>query len=357
MDGDPSDANTSAASSAVESQPAVSSAEPNSSAAPAAANPDANAPAASSPADNGANAPKTLLEAVTGAAGSEGATVSPAEPNKPGQPAPAQPNADPNAAKPTDAQKEEQDKQLPFHQHPRFQELIKESRELKTIKEQLPVIQRDAEEYRGIERYMEANGLTAPEVARGYEIMAAIKNDPVKARELLAEVWQNLSTFTGDVLPQDLQQEVEEGKLTAERAKEIAALRHQSRFQEGRSQQSQQQLQQQEEQQRLQQSNNMLNSTAVSWEGQKRQTDPDYAEKADLVIDRVMAVVAQQGKPQTPEAAKKILDDAYAFINERFKRFAPRRAPVAPASSAASAPAATAEPKTLLEAVTAAAST
>lgn len=69
------------------------------------------------------------------------------------------------------------DAQVPFHNHPRFKQVLQERDSYKA----------DADQYRNITEFMSTNKLIGEEVAEGFEIMALLKSaspqNLVKARE------------------------------------------------------------------------------------------------------------------------------------------------------------------------------
>jgi hypothetical protein len=75
-----------------------------------------------------------------------------------------------------DGQQPEDFSKLPFNKHPRFRELVKEKNSYKT---QVAEYEADAKQYREIQGFMQANGLTAEEVAQSLETLAKMKTgDP-----------------------------------------------------------------------------------------------------------------------------------------------------------------------------------
>jgi hypothetical protein len=69
-----------------------------------------------------------------------------------------------------------------------------------------------------------------------------------------------------------------------------------------------------------------------------------------MVIDQVKLML-QAEKPSTPEEALALVERAHSTIKERLSRFAPQRRPVTNVSSSTSSAHATAQPRSLLEAV------
>lgn len=276
--------------------------------------------------------PKSLLDAVKRAAhGSADEDSSNSETN--GKSAEGTGNPTPSL---DDAAKEkstpEADKKLPFHNHPRWKEMITER----------DAYRAESDEFRKVTTFMSSNGLSTDEVAEGFQIMALMKTNPVEAHKRISEYKSRLDAFVGATLPPDIQKKVEEGYVDEESAKELAMLK----AQQGLYQQQQVNAMQQ----RDQQSRGNIHSAVVNWEQQMRVKDPDWSAKQEMVIDQVKLML-QAEKPSTPEEALALVERAHSTIKERLSRFAPQRRPVTHVSSSTSSAHATAQPRSLLEAV------
>jgi hypothetical protein len=129
----------------------------------------------------------------------------------------AEVEAEPKAETP-EAQAEA-DAKLPFHEHPRWKEVIAER----------DGFREDAGRFREIEGFMQSHGLTGEEVAEGFDIMAKLKSgDPARlgeVRDYFATRLAFLDDALGNVLPDDLQQKVANGEIDEAAAKEVARLR------------------------------------------------------------------------------------------------------------------------------------
>jgi len=303
----------------------------------------------------GAKAPSTSLEAVK-AALEPGSSETPSEEKsgtqgaatKPGQQEAAQAQAQQPGQKLDPKAQAEADKQLPFHNHPRWKEVIAERDQ---AVQQVEAFKADAEEQRAIQAYMQENDIPASEVANALQILAALRNDPAKAREMLAPLIANLDEFTGEKLPADLQKKVDEGLLDAESAKEIAKLRAGQAFTNQRGQERQQKSQQQRQQEAHQQAVQAVYDASAAWEQQKATTDPDWAKIAPLIQKEAQAIMFQEGPAKDAKAATDILERAYASVKEHLKTFVPVRKPTAASPGPGSSiPAAAKQPTSSLEA-------
>ena len=157
---------------------------------------------------------------------------------------------------------------------------------------------------------MDDNGITADEAANGFTIMAAMKNSPAKAWEMLKPYVQQLLVASGEVLSPDLQKRVEAGELTAEAASEISKERASRQTLE----QGQTFAQQREERRRQGELSESLTNTALSWCQDRQTKDPNFAAKQQLLMDEIKRLQDGGWKPTTPEGVKDQLEAAYRAL-------------------------------------------
>jgi hypothetical protein len=306
-------------------------------------------PAGSSPADEqdakpdllsvvrDAIKPEDKKEADPSAAEGKGEAAAAAE-------AEAKPEGEANAESEAEA-----DAKLPFHEHPRWKQVIAERNGFAE----------DAGRFRQIDGFMQEHGLSPAEVAEGFDIMAKLKSgDPAnlaEVREYFANNLAVLDNALGRVLPDDLQQRVDSGALDEEAAQELAQARANERL---RTQATE--ARRTEETRRTERQNAETNATASAnavqeWEARTKAADPDYARKAELVETTVRAIVMETGKaPTNPEEAVKLAEQAYERVNKQLKAVLPAKKPIAPDPRGSSAPIKNAPPTSLRDAVNAA---
>lgn len=241
-----------------------------------------------------------------------------------------------------EASSEEEATDVPFNKHPRFRKLIAERNELRP----------KAEQYDQITGYLKTNGLTADEAAKGFEIMALMKNDPAAAVQALQPYLQNLSLATGHTLPDDIQQRLDDGYLDEDDAREMARLRAENQ----RSDQRFARMQEAEQRSRYEESQNNAASAVVAWETKTRSNDPDYDLKADELDDRVRVIMAERrasgnDRPLSPDEAVSIAQQAYNEVNKRSQARLGGKRPIRTASGGKLGGTPTPEPNSLMEAV------
>lgn len=292
--------------------------------------------ASSSEAPKGTDEHKTLLDATRAVV--KPSVDAPAPSAKPKSEASAAESA--AAAKPDGTGKPPaatDDKLLPFHNHPRFQQLIVQNREL----------QGDAKQFRAIDSFMTENGLLPQETAEGMIIMGLMKNDPQAAYDRLLPHMARLGEIIGKTLPDDLKKLVDEGLTTEDAAKETARLRRTAEAATTHTKQ----LENARQTEQVVQHGQAMKSAVDTWEATQRKSDPDFDRKAEDVQDRVRSLILQHGKPKTPADAVEYAKAAYKTVSERKKRDQPLKKTNTPPAQTHGSHAAAPVPKTFAEAV------
>lgn len=309
---------------------------------------DANEEAVSSTADvKDEETPESLLDAVKGAIDRKAGK----EPSSGSEEAGKDDSSESSEVETTDVEtpeqtEDEKDKKLPFHKHPRWQEM--RSQRDNAVRERDNY--RDAFEWKQkFDGYMTTASLTPSEFNTGLQIMAAMKKDPRSALQAIMPYVEQLQTATGEILPADLKQEVDEGYITAERAMELAQARTRVAMSDEASREARDKANQEIV--------TNLSNEASKWELQWQSSDPDYDRKKSRVHEKIefALIKAQQtGKlPTTREAAVELCERARKEVENEISAWRPKPAPkpvedIKNASSVRSSPQAT----SLIEAMT-----
>lgn len=209
-------------------------------------------------------------------------------------------------------------KDLPFHKHERFQQLVKERNELKAATEK---VKDPLDRITAIDNYCNEHRINGDQFRQALEIVALLNNDPKKAWEKLQPTLQQLQQYVGqgDIsLPPDLQQAVEAGTLDVNYARRIVAAERQREFVAQRSQQTQ-----------MQDRNTATYNAVAGWEEQIKRTDPDFVRKFPMVSSRFSVLAAdhaqRSGQPVlSPQIAVQLANQAYAEINDALQGFIPK---------------------------------
>jgi hypothetical protein len=302
---------------------------------------DANA-AISSDADGGEQ-PKSMLEAVQAALASDetkdGESPTPEDAGQADDAdAPTEADADPVEGADEAAEGAEDGEEPPFHKHPRWQELKRERDGLKG----------EAEAFRGLQGFMQRANLTTDDVNVGFDMMAAIRNNPEKAVPLLENLLATLKVETGLALPADLQAKVESGHIDEDTAREFAQVRRQAAAAANAS------TRVESDGTAAKQARAREAGQAVSgWEAAKATSDPDWRVKRQRVQDKIELHFHKHGAPADAVAAVKLAQDSYDAVTKEMVALRPRKKPIVPAQAGGTIPA-TSKPKTMLEVVEAA---
>lgn len=293
-------------------------------------------PTSSEAVDTDANKkPGNLLDAVKNAAEKAKADAESSTVGTKGAPDAPADQAEPKASLDDTTQgkrKADAAEKVPFHNHPRWKELVSERDSLRG----------DADQFRKITTFMQTNGLTNEEVVEGFQIMALMKTNPAEAHKKISEYKAKLDPFVGEKLPDDVARRVAEGYIDEDTAKELATLKAERNLIEQRQQAAREQ--------EAVAAKGAIRNVVVNWEQQMKAKDPDWSAKQELVTDQVKLML-QAEQPSNPEEALALVERAHSIIAERLRRFAPRRQPVTAVTSATSSATAVPLPKSLHEAI------
>lgn len=235
-----------------------------------------------------------------------------------------------------------------LNEHPRFREVIAQKNELKKQNESLTAQLTD---FNNVTTFMRESGLTGDEASKGFTIMAAMKNDPAKALELLTPYVIQLQQFVGTVLPPELQARVDAGLLLPEDARAMVRSQNQTGLLQAQRQQEHQRFEQARNQAQTQQHWAGVTSAVGGWEEQQKKIDPDYVRIEPFLLDAVKASFANK-VPRSPQEAVEDVKRLYEGIRTNLRGFVPARQAIAPLpSSTASSNTASAVPSSPLEAV------
>lgn len=238
----------------------------------------------------------------------------------------------------TDPSTDEDDhKDLPFGKHPRFKQLLRERNEFKTR----------AEEYDRIQDFMVRFKIEPEETANAFRILAMSKSDPAKALEELKVLAHTLAVQAGEVLPPDLNEKVENGYLDKEAAQELSRARIRADLERAKREELEQRYQTEAVDRQV----TTMADAVVAWEEQTRRTDPDYGIKADMIDDRVRAIVSERGKPKSVEEALAIANEAYDTVSTRLRSMRQPKAPMRSAIGGKVSGSPTPEPKSVLDVI------
>ena len=242
---------------------------------------------------------------------------------------------------------DEEFKALPEKAQKRFHALFRESQTFKAnFEKQQPVVQA----WNDLQGWARKANISEDEFTFGLQFIANVRNNPAQAWDMLQPVLQVLQRHVGEVLPQDLQAEVDAGTLTRERAQELAKTRaERARLQE------QERRHGAEEQQRLEAERQRTFTAEVTraisgYESQWKGSDPDYPKKSQRVWERMQSIMAAEGRPANPAAAVVLIKRARKEVEDWMGTFIPPAKPKETLPAGGSAAQTRIDPKSPLEA-------
>lgn len=200
-----------------------------------------------------------------------------------------------------------EDAKLPFHQHPRFNEVIQEKNRYKQEVEQVKPL---VEQSNALNTFMRDNHISTQEFQNALQYLAALRTNPAEAFKMLQPTYDQLAMLNGDRLPADLQAKVAATTLSEEDAREIA---------KARAQQTYTQWQQQRNQQAGQQSQaELVQQTMGQWTSTKQTQDPDLKQGSPLWEQtqlRINAMPVFKSPQEAWAGAEKAYGEAKKFLS------------------------------------------
>jgi len=237
----------------------------------------------------------------------------------------------------SDAHEEEDYEGLPFNKHPRFQKLIRQRNEYRE----------KAQNYDFVQDFMDQNSLSADEVAQGFRLMAMMKSQPELAYQELGKIVGDLALASGATLPEDLARKVEDGYVDQETAQTLWRDQLNARREAERAAAENQRYRMAEQQNAAR----SMAESVMAWESTVRKNDPDYDLKADMVEDRVKALVAERGRPRSNAEAQGLVKEAYDHVSARLKTVKGVKQPMKTAVGGKVSGTPTPEPQSLLDVI------
>lgn len=171
-----------------------------------------------------------------------------------------------------------------------------------------------------------------------FHIGGLMKNDPVKAWEVLKPIVAQLQEIVGEIIPKDLQDQITTGRITQDAAKELSRLR----AEKGVNISTQQQNTERENQNRAAQAAESaqtlqrdVGGAITKWENDWKASDPDYSLKSSRVSEAIelelnrAIILAKEGKPnnlpRSVEEAVKMANDVKKRVEKEMRQLLPKR--------------------------------
>lgn len=323
-------------------------------------NPDAAAATSSSAEPEGV---KSLIDMVSTAL--DGSEKSPAS---------DEPGTDVSATKPDDGASAEKSAEDPtedelklYSQNAqnRIRELVQRRKEvegqLEPIRQEVEQLRPRAESMDKLNDYLRENRISPDQMNNTMAIAAMVQTGRYQeALQAIGPIYEQLLQLTGNVLPKDLQQEVEAGYITTNRALELQRERMANQTARQREKQQNDEREAQRHRETSERQSRMYGSEATAWENAKKQSDPDWSTKQKLVSDlmeselRRIAMTDPAKLPADPKAVHKFLDSILERVEGHIKPFRPKPTPIEHETGRPASAGAKSKPASLMDAVNAA---
>lgn len=239
------------------------------------------------------------------------------------------------------------DNDIPLGKIERFQELLSERNDARRERDELGEVKNQLGQ---IQVAAEAAGLSNEQLTQLFSIPVILANDPAAAFEAISGLRDHIAASTGDSLPQDLQQKVDDGYMDEASAKELAKARASAERHERRAEQTQAQNQER----RQQEAQNAVVTAVNTFEAGLSESDPDYSHKRKYVRMELETLVRKRGAPETPEQAVEWAKEAHESVTKDMGFLKPKPKPKRTLSGRGTNRTAASEPQTMFEAVSAA---
>lgn len=219
-----------------------------------------------------------------------------------------------------------EDAKLPFHQHPRWRQVYSEAKQLRQDKASLEAEREElAPRIKALDEltdYCTAQGVSEAEFNTGVTLIALVKNNPAKALEALRPIMKRLEADVGEgELPPELADEVSQGLVTEERAREIVRLKAGAKLRDGQDAEAKVKADAQARSAHeagVKANIEQVRAAVSKLEQQWLSTDADYKKIGKQVAANFKVWVYEHGKiPTADEALKavtKIRDDLKAEV-------------------------------------------
>lgn len=303
----------------------------------------AAAPAGTEPQESQSASDETLFDVISGAlqedAPEEGAPSTPEQPEQPAEGASETTETPPEAETPGKEAVEgeaEADPEAPVSDEDlrkalkprarrRFDELLGER----------AALQQEVERTKPVYDFIRKNDIQEQDLDIVLGLSAQLRHGDFAGFLRNVQPYVNLAQqMTGQLLPSDLQTQVQQGRISPELAQELARARSTNVLQEQRHREAQARAARESAQ--VQQS--AIRDVIANYEAGLQRDDPDYGRKEQLVRTNVKALFAERGVPRTPEQALAVAREAYEQATRTLRELRPAPQPVAPDPSSTRQP-------------------
>lgn len=247
---------------------------------------------------------------------------------------------------------DEEKKVLSVKSQKRFRTLVAQRDDAKG---QVESLRPRAEQMDRVTGFMREHNISPEEFDNALHVTRLVNTgDYGEALKVLTPIYRELAAKAGEVLPEDLQEEVRLGKISEPRARELSRARANAQSAEERERRSRETASQDEEQQRISRQINDAVSAVDDWAKAKAGSDPDWSEKHEEVAEQVQLELDKRGPdgfPKSKQEAIEIAESALKKVEKRHKRFRPKPKEHRTVTDEGASPKAKSKPKSFMEAI------
>lgn len=225
------------------------------------------------------------------------------------------------------------DSKLPFHTHPRWQQMVKEKTELSTKVQELEKYRDAGTRMQNVETFCQTNNISAHEYDNILKTWALVKSNPAEGLKKLQQTVQALQIHLGEALPSDLQQAVDDGKIDVEFAKATAKLRLEAAQLKSTSTRTEEQQQQRQVQEVRNAIEGWKNTVAKADASFKPKASPDLPDGKFELVNMKFSSLWSSNPPQDMSGVVALCQRAYDEVNGFITQVSPRQPAKRPPSS------------------------
>ncbi|WP_176074328.1 hypothetical protein [Brucella intermedia] len=254
---------------------------------------------------------------------------------------------------------EEEKKQLTPSQQHRIRELAQKTKaaqeEAVKFQQELEVMKPKAERMDQLIGYMQTHEITPDHLDNALGLTAMInRGDYRQALPILEGLIQQVRQAAGDVLPDDLQQQVNLGYITEQHARELNRAKAGERQMADKMQRERARQDQERQQREVQDVMERAVNAAEAWNREQATTDPDWNLKRELVtqgMELELLRVGAKGYPRTEKDVRDLLNKVKSNVEQNLSRFRPAPKPITPVTGGSVSPRSAAKPSSYLDAI------
>lgn len=221
----------------------------------------------------------------------------------------------------------------------------KAEREVEEVRGRVEAVEKDASSLQTLRSFAKENHFEPDDVSLAFQLMADLRNGRYSDfLQRATPIFQQAQILSGQSLPEDLQQSVDDGYLTEEHAKELAQARAQKAEAETRAKRAEGEVTQTRQADQARTRATEIISATQAREAELMKSDADYA-RLEPTIQRIMQSFLQYSIPQSKEDAVAMVNEAYQAAKEMAPaKAAPKDTHPSPGSTQTSTPRGTDRP-------------